>query len=273
MAFLVTLLPRTLAATLAILSLVAAPTTIHAQAVPPYAQPAAPSQEQTIHGRIASVDTAFHLTLRDDRGYLDSVSLHQDTIVNPRGLTLAPGMNVTILGFPASSTFVANQIDTPYGYSGPVPTPVYYGTGWWYPGFAYGYGPAFTVRLNFFHGGYRFVRGPFYGHPIYYSPFGLYGTGGSAIGFGYYGGGYYGGGYYGGGYYGAPYYNGPYYYRRGYYGAPYYRGGHYYGGPYRGGYYGGTYYGGKYYGGTYQGGGYHGAGMYRAGGVRVRGGR
>lgn len=50
-------------------------------------------------------------------------------------------MSVTIIGYNAGSVFQANEIDTPYSYPGPPVVPVYYGPGWWYPGFAYGWGP------------------------------------------------------------------------------------------------------------------------------------
>ncbi|HTJ27256.1 MAG TPA: hypothetical protein VMA36_13935 [Candidatus Limnocylindria bacterium] len=281
MAALVKPLSRMFAAALAltVTVLLGAPMTARAQALPPYAQPAPVSQDQTIRGRIASIDGAFHITVHDERGYVDSVELHQGTIINPTGLTLAPGMSVTVIGYPSGSSFTANEIDTPYTYSGPAPTPVYYGAGWWYPGFGYGYGPAFSLSLVFGNGGYHYARGPFYGHAWFgYAPFGLafsYAAGGYAIGVGYYGAPYYRGGsygypYYRGGYYGSPYHGG-------YHGTPYYHGayngGAYHGGTYNGGAYRGGGYGGTYHGGAYQGGGYHGGGGYQGGGGYHGGGR
>jgi hypothetical protein len=124
---------------------------------PSYAQP----QEETIHGRVYSINGTFNITVTDDNGYMDNVELHQGTIINPTGLTLAPGMEVTIEGYNAGAAFEANEIDTPYTYSGPLPVPVYYGPGWWYPGFAYGYGPSFGLSFVFFNGGYRIERGAF----------------------------------------------------------------------------------------------------------------
>ncbi|HUA09871.1 MAG TPA: hypothetical protein VMA98_11445 [Candidatus Acidoferrales bacterium] len=134
---------------LALLSPVAAA----AQDVPSYAQPAqmaAPADEQ-IRGRIASFDGAYSLTVNDDRGFVDNVQLHDGTIINPTGLTLAPGMVVSILGYNAGSFFAANEVDTPYTYVGAVP---YYGGHPWYY-----WGP--TISLGFFfgnpgwwHGGY-----------------------------------------------------------------------------------------------------------------------
>lgn len=138
-----------------------APLAASAQGAPSYARP---SSEQTIHGRIASINGTFNITVRDDAGYLDNVELHQGTIINPTGLTLAPGMTVTVLGYNAGSAFAANEIDTPYHYAGPRPVPVYIGPGWWYPGFAYGYGPSFSLAFGF--GPDRgFVRRPFVGRP------------------------------------------------------------------------------------------------------------
>jgi hypothetical protein len=59
--------------------------------------------------------------------------------------------------------FDAIEIDTPYSYDGPPPDPVYYGPGYWYPGFAYGYGPAFSLGWGF--GSVVVVQRPFYGRP------------------------------------------------------------------------------------------------------------
>lgn len=115
---------------------------IPSQTLPSYAQP---STEQTIAGRIAAINSTFNISVRDDKGYIDNVELHRGTIINPTGLTLAVGMRVTILGYNAGGFFEANEIDTPYKYSGPLPPPVYYGPGWWYPGYEYGYGPAFGL--------------------------------------------------------------------------------------------------------------------------------
>jgi hypothetical protein len=119
--------------------------------VPSYA-----TAEQTIRGRIASINGAYNITVNDDSGYQDSIQLHHGTIINPTGLTLEGGMSVTIIGYNAGSVFEANEIDTPYNYDGPRPAPVYYGPGWWYPGFAYGYGPSYSLVIVG-------------GHPIYRS--------------------------------------------------------------------------------------------------------
>jgi len=151
--------PRVLAAVLSATALFL-PVASRAQDNPPYA--AAPAQDQQIHGRIESIDGTFNLTVRDDSGYLDAIQLQQGTIINPTGLTLAPGMIVTIIGYPSGSVFNAIEIDTPYQYSGPEPTPAYYGPGWWYPGFAYGYGPSFSLVIV--GGGFACYRQPWVGH-------------------------------------------------------------------------------------------------------------
>src|SRR5471032_556388 len=87
---------------------------------PTYARPAS-NGEETIHGRISSFDGKYHLNVRDDRGFVDSVDMHQGTIINPTGLELQPGMTVTIVGYNRGRTFAANQIDTPYQTYGAVP--------------------------------------------------------------------------------------------------------------------------------------------------------
>lgn len=136
------------------------------QTLPSYAQP---SDEQTVKGRITQIVDAFNIVVLDDNGYLDNVRLHRGTIINPTGLTLAVGMRVTILGYNAGAVFEANQIDTPYQYSGTLPAAVYYGPGWWYPGYVYGYGPSWSLVLGV---GGTVVRAPFpHRTPIVHPPY------------------------------------------------------------------------------------------------------
>ncbi len=121
------------------------PLAASAQDVPSYAQPDVPSyatQDQQIHGRVISFDGGYQLRVRDDHGYVDSVRLHEGTIINPTGLTLASGMVVSIDGYNAGPYFAANEIETPYTLYDAVP--YYLGHPWYY------YGP--SVSLNFFFG-------------------------------------------------------------------------------------------------------------------------
>jgi len=135
----------TLAIAIIVSAIWAAP--LGAQEMPSYARPAtsAAAATEIIHGRIASVNGAWRIVVADDRGYNDDVALAQGTIINPTGLTLAPGMTVTIRGYNAGSSFAAIEIDTDYNYNGPAPMAAYYGPDYWYPGYAYGYGPAFSL--------------------------------------------------------------------------------------------------------------------------------
>ena len=122
--------------------------------------PAAPptyarSGDAAIRGTVSSIDGKYQIHVRDRRGYIDNVSLHAGTIINPTGLPLAPGERVAIYGQPSGSAFVANEIDVPaaagiapygYGYGFGYP----YG-GWGYGGFGgYGYG---RVGFGFGFGG------------------------------------------------------------------------------------------------------------------------
>lgn len=134
---------------------------VAAQNLPSYAQPA--GGDETIQGQIVSVDGPFNIKVRDVRGFIDNVQLEHGTIINPLGLALAPGIDVTIVGFNAGSFFQANEIDAPVSYDGAPPPPVYYGPGWWYPGFGYGYGPAFSLGFVFGVGRSYYVQRPFYG--------------------------------------------------------------------------------------------------------------
>jgi hypothetical protein len=114
---------------------------------PPVATPsyATPSGEEQIRGSITAVTGKYTLQVRDDRGFIDNVTLHQGTIINPTGLTLATGMPVTISGKNAGTTFTANQIDAPYALAlmaRPVPLGFAFGfgSGW---GFGPRYGSSF----------------------------------------------------------------------------------------------------------------------------------
>jgi hypothetical protein len=74
------------------------------------------SGDQTLHGVITSIDGKYGLTVRDDRAGTDSVMLHRGTVIDPTGLQLRPGMQVTIAGHPDAGTFEANKIDAPVQY-------------------------------------------------------------------------------------------------------------------------------------------------------------
>ena len=200
---------RKLSAFLISLIILGAPLAARAQDAPSYSTGQYNGDEQ-IRGRIASFDGAYSLQVRDEHGYIDNVRLHQGTIINPTGLTLAPGMTVSILGYNSGSYFAANEVDTPYTFVGGG-VPYYAGHPWNY------YGP--SVSLGFFfgnpgwwHGGY------FYGPYHFYNGVRVYNNvrvnnfyhGGSWNGHnyvapqaqgGYYHGGY-NGGYNGGGYHG-----------------------------------------------------------------------
>jgi hypothetical protein len=75
---------------------------------------ALPATGETITGHITSITGKYTLEVRDDRGFVDNVTLHQGTIIIPTGLTLQAGMQVTVTGSNAGATFAASQIDAPY---------------------------------------------------------------------------------------------------------------------------------------------------------------
>jgi hypothetical protein len=128
-----------LVAAMLALSAAVLPPNAQAQTVPSYARPAA--NTETIHGRIQSIESPYHITVLDDRGFVDDVVLRTGTVIVPRGLRLAVGMTVTIYGYNAGSSFAATEIDAPYE-SETSTSAQYYGDGWWFPGYAYGWGPA-----------------------------------------------------------------------------------------------------------------------------------
>lgn len=80
-----------------------------------------PGQNQ-LRGRITAFNGGFDLHVQTRRGEIDDVTLHHGTIINPTGLTLRPGMRVTILGTMNDGSFDANEVDTPY-HEAYVPVP------------------------------------------------------------------------------------------------------------------------------------------------------
>jgi len=127
-----------------------------AQAPPTYAREqaaAAAGDDAQIRGRVSGFDGGYNLRVTDENGYADNIELHEGTIINPTGLTLEPGMVVSILGYNAGSYFAANEIDTPYTYEGDVP---YYGGRRWDS-----YGP--SVELGFFFGNTGWWHGDAFG--------------------------------------------------------------------------------------------------------------
>jgi hypothetical protein len=153
---------------LAVTAVTAIPSVAFAQSAPSdtpsYAAPAPSygSTDETIKGRIASFDGAYSLQVRDDRGYIDNVTLQQGTVINPTGIRLSPGMAVTIHGVNRGHTFAALVIDTPYASYGPVAVypygyPVYGYPVYPYPVYGYGY-PYSRISIGFgfgFGGGRR----------------------------------------------------------------------------------------------------------------------
>lgn len=145
---------KALAALAAALILVA-PLAARAQIAPSYSEQPAGDGEAQIHGRILSFDGAYSVQVKDEKGYVDAVQLHQGTIINPTGITLAPGMVVSIMGYNAGQFFAANEIDTPYTFYAGRP---YYG------GHPYDYyGP--SVGLGFFFGNVGWWHGSAFGEP------------------------------------------------------------------------------------------------------------
>jgi hypothetical protein len=80
-----------------------------AQDSPSYAQPLGNAR---LSGTVVRFEPgSYDLGLRDDRGFVDRIVLHQGTIIQPIGIDLAPGMRVAVVGYDAGTSFVANEID------------------------------------------------------------------------------------------------------------------------------------------------------------------
>jgi len=123
------------AALLGTMAAVAGP--LGAQSLPSYAE-----QDETIHG-IVSSSNGYDLSVRDERGFIDKVKLHDGTVINPTGLKLASGQTVTVHGHTQGNVFEANEIDTPYHFRyAYAPGPYYYPAyGYW--GYRPWYGPGY----------------------------------------------------------------------------------------------------------------------------------
>lgn len=65
-------------------------------------------------GTVTDFHGKYGLVVRDARGRVVDVALHQGTIIKPQGLRLERGMHVTIIGQGADSSFAAGEIDTAY---------------------------------------------------------------------------------------------------------------------------------------------------------------
>jgi len=131
--------------------------------VPSYA-----TGQESISGSIAALPARYALTLTDDRGFSDSVTLRDGTVIVPTGITLAVGQAVTIYGHTDGTTFDADEIDV-----GPVSSDIpgdapntaggyYFGP---YGGNAYPqyFGPSGPYGFNngFFNGFYGWYGAPF----------------------------------------------------------------------------------------------------------------
>jgi len=78
--------------------------------------------DQNLHGRVMSFDGGYMATVMDETGAVVPVHLHPGTLITPSGLSLAPGMVVSILGYSVSGggPVGVNEIDTPYTLSNGV---------------------------------------------------------------------------------------------------------------------------------------------------------
>jgi hypothetical protein len=198
----------------------ATPLAAQAQDIPSYAQPAAVSNDEQLHGRIVSFDGQYNLQVRDERGFVDNVELHQGTIINPTGLTLAPGMIVSIDGYNNGPYLAANEIDTPYTYEDDVAyydgypwyhygsdigLGFYFGNvGWWHNAGSYRWNGGERIYAQAIHGGFHNsggshdggfgAGGGFHGAGSIGGGSGFHGGGSIGAGSGFHGGGSIGGG-------------------------------------------------------------------------------
>lgn len=71
------------------------------------------SSGDKLFGVVSAVNGKYSLTVRNDRGGFQSVTLHQGTVINPTGLRLEPQTIVVIRGHENGGSFDADEIDAP----------------------------------------------------------------------------------------------------------------------------------------------------------------
>lgn len=67
-----------------------------------------------LQGTITEIVGKYDVRVKTARGNIADVTLRQGTIINPSGMTLRPGVRVTVLGSGNADSFAAAQIDTPF---------------------------------------------------------------------------------------------------------------------------------------------------------------
>ena len=69
--------------------------------------------DRVMAGTVVDFHGKYGLVVRDARGALAEVALHQGTVIKPVGLRLERGMKVIVIGRSANEAFAASEIDAP----------------------------------------------------------------------------------------------------------------------------------------------------------------
>ncbi len=153
-------------------------------------------QTETIKGTIYSMSGRYAVVLEDERGFEDSITLHDGTVITPVGLSLGAGQVATITGHTDGKTFAADEVDvdpeTISNGQALLPASDYLVAGGsQYPGYAFGYnatayglsGFVGPYGSSYYNGGYGNYYGGYYGgggysyqHPTVAAPSGGNGT-------------------------------------------------------------------------------------------------
>jgi hypothetical protein len=129
---------------------------------------------ETVRGTIATLTGNGDLYLRDDRGFVDHVTLHQGTVIEPTGFELGSGDVVTISGQNAGSVLRADEIDAAPSDDASInaSAPVDYDQGYavdaypdggYYPYGYYGYPYGYDYGVGIYFGG-GYGRGGYGGY-------------------------------------------------------------------------------------------------------------
>jgi len=133
----------------------------------------ATTNRETIGGTIEAVTGKYTLTLNDDRGYFDNVTLHDGTVITPTGTRLYARQSVTIIGHAAGKTFDADEIDVdPASIAPELPIAAPYSS-YDYPTYGdpyarYYYGAPYYNGAPYYYGAPYYFDAPYSGLPYYY---------------------------------------------------------------------------------------------------------
>jgi hypothetical protein len=95
--------------------------------LPCAAQSVSTLDSKTVRGVVSSIDGKYSMKVHDRYGVITKIRLRSGTIIRPNGLTLRPGMRVSVIGIErhAGASLDAREIDAPYHFVSMAVSPSY----------------------------------------------------------------------------------------------------------------------------------------------------